>query len=129
MVTTFSFLIHISSVKVAFVFISLYEILRILDPATVLAKGTYKRVIFDVFLIFFYIYVRRPHFWEAKNGSYQWKNLESDRKKKSKKIKQILVTLLCCLKMHTAFTVIMLVFCWKESFTHTGLCLFTSKVC
>ena len=71
MVTTFNFLIHISSIKVAFVFISLYEILRIQDPATVQAKGTYRRVLFDVFLFFFYIYVRWPHFWEAKNGSYQ----------------------------------------------------------
>ena len=71
MVTTFNFLIHISSIKVAFVFISLYEILRIQDPATVQAKGTYRRVLFDFFLFFFYIYVRWPHFWEAKNGSYQ----------------------------------------------------------
>ena len=53
MVTTFNFLIHISSIKVAFVFISLYEILRIQDPATVQAKGTYRRVLFDVFLFFF----------------------------------------------------------------------------
>ena len=52
MVTTISFPIHIFPLKAAFVFISLYEILRILDPECVLTKGICKRILCDIFLSF-----------------------------------------------------------------------------
>ena len=85
MVTTFSFPIHISSVKVAFVFVSLYEILRIQNPTSVLTKGIYKRISCDIFI--FYLYARQPDFLEIKNGSYKKKPLENNtnKKKQSKK--------------------------------------------
>lgn len=86
MVTTFSFPIHISSVKVAFVFVSLYEILRIQNPASVLTKGIYKRISCDIFI--FYLYARQPDFLEIKNGSYKKKTLENNTKKKKQSKKK-----------------------------------------